>query len=261
MKLRKKEINNLDEASQQQELKDEAALAFEEEANLREKKDKKTFEQAKKELHQQDEALLAEKALQDEKQQDAKVTDFYQRSRVRRRRLAVAAFVLLLGVGIMGNWYFENAEFTGNIKPLISGSDTKTLGEAELVDATATPPVTEENTYFSEARLERETARDEALEKLQAVVDSPEESAEAKQTAAEAITRMSNYIAVENKIETLIAAKGVSHCLAVVSSDGAKVDVIVETEELSDEMAIAIKEIAIQQLGCDFDAVTIIQSS
>lgn len=258
MIFRKKELHNLDEAAAEQTLKDEAELAFEAAA---EENKKKTFAQARQELQQQDAQLLAERDAGGQSEEATEPADFYQKSKTRRRSLAVAAFVLLLGIGIMGNWYFENAEFTGSVKPLITGSDTKTLGEAEYVDATTAQPITEENAYFSEARLSRETARDEALEKLQAVVDSPEESAEAKQTAAEAITQMSNYIAVENKIETLVAAKGVSHCLAVVSSDGAKVDVIVDVDELTDALSVAIKEIAMQQLGCAFDAVTIIQSN
>ncbi len=259
MIFRKKELNTLDEAANEQELKEDAQRAFEEE--VEEERKKKTFAQAKQELQQQDAQLLAEKAAAEDAQATTDAVDFYKKSKVRRKSLAVAAFALLLGIGIMGNWYFENAEFTGSVKPLITGSDTKTLGEAEYVDATTAQPVTEENAYFSEARLSREKARDEALEKLQAVVNSPDESAEAKQTATEAITRMSNYIAVENKIETLVAAKGVTHCLAVVSNDGAKVDVIVDTEELTDALTVAIKEIAMQQLGCAFDAVTIIQSN
>ena len=260
MKLRKKEWNSLDEAAEQQTLKDDAALAFEE-AEAAEAKRKKTFAEAKQELKQQDEQLSAEKEAASELAEERLTEDVSRKTKARRRSLAAAAFVLLLGIGIMGNWYFENAEFTGNVKPLITDTDTKTLGEAEYVDATTAQPVTEESAYFSEARLARETARDEALEKLQAVVDSPDESAEAKQSATEAITRMSNYIAVENKIETLVAAKGVSHCLAVVSTDGAKVDIIVATEELTEAMSLAIKEIAMQQLGCEFSAVTIIQSN
>lgn len=259
MIFRKKELNTLDEAANEQALKDEAALAFE--AAAEEEKKKKTFAQARQELQEQDAQLLAEKEAADKDAEATEPADYFKKTKARRRSLAVAAFVLLLGIGIMGNWYFENAEFTGSVKPLITGSDTKTLGEAEYVDATTAQPVSDENAYFSEARLSRETARDEALEKLQAVVDSPDESADAKQTATEAITRMSNYIAVENKIETLVAAKGVSHCLAVVSNDGAKVDVIVDSEELTDAMTIAVKEIAMQQLGCAFDAVTIIQSN
>ena len=64
----------------------------------------------------------------------------------------------------------------------------------------------------------------------------------------------------ENKIETLVKAKGVKNCLAVISEDGTKVDVIVDVEELTDEIILQIKEISMEQLKCGFENVTIIQS-
>ena len=85
---------------------------------------------------------------------------------------AVAAFVIILGVGVMGNWYYQNSDVSSTIQPLIDSATEKTLGKAELVDATAN---VEEDTYFTKARMERNTARDTALEKLQSVVDSADE--------------------------------------------------------------------------------------
>jgi len=279
MKFRRNETEKLADAVQQQAFKSEAERAFEEaaaeavqpEETLSEEKPatRKSLREARRELKAQDEALRAsldetrdEADTEEAPREEEKPVDFVQKTRVRRRRLAVAAFVLLVGIGILGNWYYENTDFTGAVRPLITGSDTKTLGEAEFVGATTTVAADAgENDYFSATRMEREKAREEALEKLQAVIDSAEESPEAKQTATEAISRLSNYISVENKIESLVAAKGVKHCLAVVSIDGMKVDVIVDCDELTDELTLQIKEIAMQQLGCAFDAVTIIQSN
>ena len=152
----------------------------------------------------------------------------------RKRKLLVSVFVLLLALGIGGNWYWENSDISAKI----SSSE-----------------------YFSSARVERQTARDEALEKLQAVIDAPEESEDAHKLAAEKIAAISSYIDIENKIETLVEAKGVSNCLAVISEDGTRVDVIIDSEELSDELALQIKEIATTQLKCGFENVTIIQSA
>ena len=65
----------------------------------------------------------------------------------------------------------------------------------------------------------------------------------------------------ENKIETLVTAKGVKNCIAVINEDGTKVDVIVDVEELSDTVILQIKEIAVAQLDCTYSDVTIIQSN
>ena len=59
-------------------------------------------------------------------------------------------------------------------------TDTKTLGEAEYVDSQVTTQANSESTYFSKARVDRQTARDSSIEKLQAVVDSKEAGADAK---------------------------------------------------------------------------------
>lgn len=169
---------------------------------------------------------------------------------------AVAAFVIILGVGVMGNWYYQNSDVSSTIQPLIDSATEKTLGKAELVDATAN---VEEDTYFTKARMERNTARDTALEKLQAVVDSADEESTAKDLAAENISRISNFITIENKIETLVCAKGVSNCVAVIKDDGSGVDVIVDCETLDDTTIMQIKDIAMSQLQCSFENVSIIQ--
>lgn len=169
---------------------------------------------------------------------------------------AVAAFVIILGVGVMGNWYYQNSDVSSTIQPLIDSATEKTLGKAELVDATAN---VEEDTYFTKARMERNTARDTALEKLQAVVDSADEESTAKDLAAENIARISNFITIENKIETLVCAKGVSNCVAVIKDDGSGVDVVVDCEILDDTTIMQIKDIAMSQLQCSFENVSIIQ--
>ena len=169
---------------------------------------------------------------------------------------AVAAFVLILGVGVVGNWYYQNSDVSSTIQPLIDSATEKTLGKAELVDATAN---VEEDTYFTKARMERNTARDTALEKLQAIVDSADEKSTAKDLAAENIARISNFITIENKIETLVCAKGVSNCVAVIKDDGSGVDVVVDCETLDDTTIMQIKDIAMSQLQCSFENVSIIQ--
>lgn len=178
--------------------------------------------------------------------------------KARKKRVAFAAFILLLGIGVMGNWYYENTGLADSIEPLINTTDTKTLGEAEFVGGTTQPA--SESEYFSSARVDRQASRDKALENLQNIIDKSEEGDSARKEAEESIAKISSYISIENKIETLVTAKGVNNCLAVVSEDGTRVDVIVDTEDLSDTLIMQIKEIAMQQLGCSFENVSIIQS-
>lgn len=176
----------------------------------------------------------------------------------RRTKNAITAFVLVLAVGVAGNWYYQNTDVSNTVAPLISSSNKKNLGEAELVDATTTLP--KENEYFASARVDRQNARDEALDKLQKVIDKTDESEQAKKVASEEIAKISNYIAIENKIETLVTAKGIDNCIAVINEDGTRVDVIVDAQELNETTVLQIKEIATSQLKCSYENVSIIQS-
>lgn len=184
--------------------------------------------------------------------------DEIRKRKIRKRKTVISVFVFLLAVGIGGNWYWENSDISTKVDSITS--PVRTLGEATFVDATAEVSDKGENEYFSSARLERQQARDEALEKLQSIVSSTDEDDEARKIAAEQIAAYSSYIEIENKIETLVEAKGVNNSLAVVSEDGSRVDVIVDSSELTDELILQIKEIAISQLNCGFENVTIIQA-
>lgn len=188
----------------------------------------------------------------------AEVKDPVAKKQNRKSRIAISCFVLLLAVGVLGNWYWENSDISAKVST-ISSAKEKILGEATYVDAT-TEPTTESN-YFSKARLDRQTARDESLEKLQNIVDTQAESNDAQKEAIDKIAAISNIITIENKIETLVTAKGVKNCLAVINEDATKVDIIVDTDDLTDALILQIKDIATTQLGCTFEAVTIIQSN
>lgn len=176
----------------------------------------------------------------------------------RKTKSAVAAFVLILGVGVMGNWYYQNSDLSQNIQPLISNSGVKTLGEAEFVDAQTELTTQKENEYFSKARVDRQTSRDAQIDTIKETIEKSNDADEISKSE-ESISKISSYIGIENKIETLVTAKGVKNCLAVINDNGTKVDVIVQCDELNDTLIMQIKDIAIEQLGCEFKDVSIIE--
>ena len=181
-----------------------------------------------------------------------------KRKSARKTKIAISFFTLLLAVGVLGNWYWENSDISAKVSS-ISAAKEKILGEATYVDATTEPYV--ENQYFSQARVERQSKRDEAIEKLQSIVDSQNADDESKKEASKKIEVISDAISKENKIETLVTAKGVNNCIAIINDDSTKVDIIVDCEELTDTVILQIKEIAVAQLKCDYSDITIIQSN
>ena len=185
--------------------------------------------------------------------------DELKKKKDKRTKTALSIFVLLLAIGLGGNWYWQNSDISSKINTIVSSD--KTLGEATYVDAPTEITTKPESDYFSTARLERQTTRDAALEQLQLVIAGTDESEESRIAASQGVARLTANMEIENKIETLVQAKGVNNCLAVISEDGTRVDVIVDAEELTDELILQIKEISMQQLQCSFENVTIIQSN
>lgn len=185
--------------------------------------------------------------------------DQIKKKKSRKTKTAISVFVLLLAVGLGGNWYWENSDISSKISTITASN--KTLGEATFVDASTEVETENENDYFSSARVDRQKAHDSALEELQQVVNSTSEDDEARKVASESIAKLSSNIEIENKIETLVCAKGVNNCIAVVDTEGTRVDVIVDVAELTDDIILQIKEIATEQLSCSFENVTIIQSN
>ena len=182
----------------------------------------------------------------------------FTNKKAKKTRIAISCFALLLAVGVVGNWYWENSDISSKVSTISSAKD-KILGEATYVDATTEK--TTESSYFSSARVDRQTARDASLEKLQKIVDSQTENKEAQKEAADKIAKISDDITIENKIETLVTAKGINNCLAIINENSKKIDIIVDVEDLTDTIILQIKEIATSQLCCSFEDVTIIQSN
>ena len=114
--------------------------------------------------------IILKKKNENDNQKEEKEKPYLPKNKSKREKQEIHAivaccFLLLLGVGVAGNWYWENSDISAKVSSISSGRD-KVLGEATYVDATTTQPV-KENAYFSSARVDRQTARDESLEKLQ----------------------------------------------------------------------------------------------
>lgn len=134
-----------------------------------------------------------------------------------------------------------------------TGSDDKSqlLGNSVLVDAEQgeqSEESAEVDSYFDKAVIDRENARNEAMDVLQSIADSPDALADAKEQAIQGIAAMAEEMSAEATIEQLVKAKGFSRCVCIVS-DG-KASVVVETaEELTAAQVAQILEIVYLETG------------
>ena len=167
------------------------------------------------------------------KEVPGKVSAFFSDTRKKNLMIICAAF--LVGAAVILNI----ALFSGK-EAAAQKDDPEKEASTDAPDKDTDAETSE--SYFALATLDRQQAREEALEVLQLIVDSTDAEEGEKLQARESISRIAEEIEMEATVETLIKAKGFSDCVAVISNG--KANVIVATEEtlLPNQLA-QIKEI------------------
>jgi stage III sporulation protein AH len=159
------------------------------------------------------------------------------------RNIVIVLSVLLIGAAIYVNW----ALFGGNdIDADGQGGDDSALNGTVLGNGDQTQAGDDTQTdYFAASQIERQRARDEAIEVLQGVVEDAASLDTAKEQALADIAAIAANIEVEANIESLIKAKGFEECVAVISGD--KANIVVKSEGLKPNQLSQILEIVYLQ--------------
>lgn len=191
--------------------------------------------------------------------------------KVWKRNAVVAAIVLFVCVAVYLNWSYGQRDTSVSAN---QSTDTKTLGEAELVgtetETAAAADGTEEieavsevqeESYFDTARLSRQEARDEALAILQATVDDPNADEAAIASASESITAMAEATTTESEIENLVTAKGYEDCVAYIGDNSVSVVVAAPEDGLQAADVAKITDIVLGQTSFSADQVKIIDAA
>ena len=171
--------------------------------------------------------------------------------KIGKKNIAIACSVLLIGAAVLLNWLLFTPStasdgYDGYDQPSGNISDNVTEGNGGTTD----------ESYFSATLASRQRARDEALEVLQAVVDSEASTESAKTEALESIATIADEIQKEANIESLITAKGFEDCIAVLNGDSASI--IVKATDLQAAEIAQINAVVYEQAGIAPSGVTII---
>ncbi len=162
------------------------------------------------------------------------------------RNLVIVLSVLLIGAAVYVNWsLFGGADDVDGENP---GDNIQAgTNDGEKGDSTPTDGKTEDESknFFAASQIERQRARDEAIEVLQSVVDDATSLDVAKEQALADIAAIAATIEAEANIESLIKAKGFTECVAVINGD--KANIIVKSEGLKPNQLSQILEIVYLQ--------------
>lgn len=151
--------------------------------------------------------------------------------------------------------------------------ENRVLGNTLLVDSSTQMPEadtetgadagadTQENSpedFFAMAILNRTQVRDSALEVLREIADNPDTLPDAKEEALSSIASIADDMSAESNIETLIEAKGISQCVAVISGDSCSI--IVNRSGLVAEELTQITDIVYEQTGIPVANITVVEA-
>ncbi len=190
-----------------------------------------------------------------------------------KRNAVVAAIVLFVCAAVYLNWSYSQEKSDVSAGALPTG---KLLGGAALVGASAdpgmdpvvtpsagadasTPPEAGDgqqksgSDYFSNARINRQQARDSALSLLEEAADQV-----MRDEANASIQVMASCTMAEAEIENLVTAKGFADCVAFVGEDSASVVVSVAEGTLNEADAAKIMEIAMERTSLPASQIKVI---
>ena len=166
------------------------------------------------------------------------------------KSVVVLASVLVIALAVYLNyrWFYDPTSSLGYGENNMANNNSD--------NSTASGDLSENQDYFTSTALDRQQARDEALDVLKMVAESSESSQEAKSAAQEKISKIAVDIQNEANIETLVKAKGFEDCVAIIS-DGS-VSVIVSADSLQASEAAQILTIVYETTGVNPENVSII---
>lgn len=162
-----------------------------------------------------------------------------------KRHVILACLTLMLGIAV-----YVNYALTGTaLQPtdVVEGIDLNdSYGEVRYVNGTEYINYSSED-YFAQARLDKITSRDKAVETLTMMLGGGDVTEEEIATYTESALTLSALIESESTIESLIKAAGYEDC--VVYLDGENASIVVKTDGLSAAQAADIKDILLSEVS------------
>lgn len=186
-----------------------------------------------------------------------------------KRNAVIVAIVLFVGAAVYLNWSYNQA---GTAEAdADTDSSAKILGQASLVsgededgaiqtDVDGSGETDVQSGYFATARLNRQQARDSALELLQQAAEDEGADQTIIDEANASIQTMAAYTLSEAQVENLVVAKGYRDCICFIGEESVSVVVSATETGLSDTDVARIAEIVREETGFSVSQVKIIEA-
>ena len=174
---------------------------------------------------------------------------------MKRKSAVTAMIVLFVCVAVYLNWSYTQS---GAEELLETSGKTKILGETALVNQDDSAEK-QNGTYFDEARLEKQKSRDSALNILKETAEKKDVSQTSRDQAAASMEQLAVSGVCENRIETLVKAKGFEDCVALMNDDSVNVIVKAPADGLTSGDIAKIKDIVMAETDLDARKIKVVE--
>lgn len=203
---------------------------------------------------------------------------------IKKRGAVYGVIALMLCVAVYLNWSYigagdgvsasktQDTEDTNTLAETTKGSDSNSQSQKDNSSQTSektksdsnssTEEDTNSNDYFSDSRLSRQKARDEAISILKETTENNNASESDKEQANKQISALADNTVKEARIESLVKAKGYVDCVTFINDSD--VNVIVARSDgkaLEASDVSKIKDIVIQETSVTADAIKIVTAN
>lgn len=200
-------------------------------------------------------------------------------SKIKTKTGIIAVYVMALMLVGLGYWNYISVE-SKNIQTVAETQEEKNaedenLGDAQLVssndvtistqnsskDTSKTqstseiPNENEDNTYFEESKLQRDTMYSQTLETYKEMLNNSNVSEEQKAVITQEITNLSKEKNSIMVCENLITTKGFSNCVIFVNTDS--ISVVIESDELKIDEIAQIQNIISREMNAKVEDIHI----
>lgn len=181
-----------------------------------------------------------------------------------RKQIMLLALVLALGGAIYLNWQFSSVPIDTTASASGTESSNQNLGVAELVNSQYIETVTDEQpstkssaaAVLSQARVDRQNSRDEALSLLEDILADENNDPEVKRQAIDEASEIARNMVEETDIESILRAKGIEDVVVCISENSCSVMVPVVGD-----YSLIIQEAVTSQTDITVDSINIIEAN
>ncbi len=173
----------------------------------------------------------------------------------RKRNITMIAVLLFVCAAVSLNWSYNQRWGKPDAEMVQAMDEARSSADAAYAEMVATGA----SAYFAEARLTRQTSRDEALALLQSAATAETASQETIDSAMNAISSMAACSMKESQVENLLIAKGFADCVVYIGGSSVTVAVPAPSEGLSEESVARITEIICRETEFEASQLSIIE--